>query len=192
MIILANAIFSFPATQELGYVLKYRSTTFLIAISIILIIFLIFFYVLSVVAFFKYVIEDSIKTKFAKFYVNALMVSCIVFLLIEIVLTVSVFLVKNIWVTDYAGIFMGIVVGIVMNVLLFFWAKNLNEAMGGCTGCENEVKENIVDEKEAAAQDNKVNAPESKPENTEKITYDTPPVNQGAETPVVIVDKPSK
>lgn len=124
------AIIAFPTSSgKIVFVENSKFSPAIIAFAFILVIFIFTYYVCSLIAFFHYVVYDSIDRSYSHFYVNFMQI-----------MTVSVFVLDVVFLGVFLGsstpnanekAVVGLMIGfdLVFLVLLFLWARQLQQQM---------------------------------------------------------------
>ena len=139
-----------PVASQIQNVNLYRQNAFVITCVILLDILLLSFYIISITAFFHFVIKDSIANKFSHFYVNTIMFASIAMAVFQLMFIIGYL---NAQVGNYNHIHMAVRVGLelILLTVVFFWARELRTKLPAIKQKEIET-EIIVVEKEGSIQ----------------------------------------
>ena len=130
MIFISVVCIGGPVLEEVRAVgQKQKLSPLLYTFAILISLLFCFYYIVSIVAFFKFVIDDSIQTKFSKFYAQTMFIStCVMFgfQAIFFIIALAHGLAMN---RKVFMIIFGTCISMVLNVFLFFWSRTLLENM---------------------------------------------------------------
>ena len=125
LLIFTSVVFmGIPVASEIRNVNIYKQNAYVVTCVVFLDLLILSFYILSLVAFFHFVVKDSIANKFSHFYVNAIMITSIAMAVFQVMfiigyLSVSVGKQNHINMTIRAGL------ELILLTLVFFWAREL-------------------------------------------------------------------
>ena len=87
------------------------------------------YYIFTVIAFFKYIVEDSVGSRYAYFFTYTMLVMALIFIILELIVMTSVAMSRTLPTIIFWEVIIALSIAILFNFLLFFWVKELIEIL---------------------------------------------------------------
>ena len=148
MIFTSVTFMGIPVVSQIQNVNLYRQNGYVIICVILLDILLLSFYIISIIAFFNFVIKDSISNKFSHFYVNTIMFASIAIAVLQLMFIIGYL---NARVGKYNHTHMAVRVGLelILLTVVFFWARELRTKLPAIKQTEIETEIIVVEKAES-------------------------------------------